>query len=65
MKKPKKRKWLYGSMDGKNAVISKDRGDLPAYCTPAPLDKAPTEADIEKFLEIGFESIVVCHDEES
>lgn len=53
------KKWWLGSSDGKNYVISQDKGDLPNECTPAPLHQEPTPKQITALQKGGAETVVV------
>ena len=46
-------KWLVGTTDGVNFVISTDHGDMPSKGTIIPVDQSPTENQIDVLVKSG------------
>lgn len=56
------RKLWIGSTDGKNYVISPNRADLPANCTPAPIHNPPTQHQLDILTRNGG-SVLIWQDQ--
>ncbi len=54
-------KWLVGTTDGVNYVISKDAGDMPSGGVTIPVHQGPTQAQIDILEKSGCNVRVVYH----